>query len=381
MKLVIHDLSADKWHEIADRYPDCTVIYDNGTIRPCVGCFGCWNKKPGQCVVKDGYENMGSLIHHADEVIVISRYTYGGFSGFVKNVFDRSLAYVLPHFELVNGESHHKKRYEEEKPYTYIFYGHDISDEDKRSAIRYVNAVSTNMRTFVKDVQFIENQEEKTERKITSADKSDKIILLNASMRFKNGNSAKLALELQKLLKSENEIINLSQYLNNHEKLIGKLSDASKIVLCLPLYVDGLPSQMIRLMEDMERNYKGSSKKIYVLSNMGLYESRQLINLLSAVKKWCEIMDFAYCGALGVAAGELVGGFLEFSSIDRWPLRQINKGLIRLADAIDDSRSIEDTYTGTDTFPRWLYMAIANSGWARMGKKNGIRKKDLFRQL
>ena len=178
MKLVIHDLSADKWHEIADRYPDCIVISDNGTIRPCIGCFGCWNKDPGKCVVKDGYENMGYLIHHADEVVVISRYTYGGFSGFVKNVFDRSLAYVLPHFELVNGQSHHKKRYEEEKPYTYIFYGHDISDEDKRSAIRYVNAVSTNMRTFVKDVQFIENQEEKTERKITSADKSDKIILL-----------------------------------------------------------------------------------------------------------------------------------------------------------------------------------------------------------
>ena len=381
MKLVIHDLSADKWREIADQYPDCTVISDNGTIRPCIGCFGCWNQDPGKCVVKDGYENMGYLIHHADEVVVISRYTYGGFSGFVKNVFDRSLAYVLPHFELVNGESHHKKRYEEEKPYTYIFYGHDISDEDKDNAIRYVHAVSTNMRTFVKDVKFIETEEDKKERKIFYDNSSDKIILLNASMRFKDGNSAKLALELQKLLKSENEIINLSQYLNNHEELIGILSDASRIVLCMPLYVDGLPSQMIRLMEEMERNYRGSSKKIYVLSNMGLYESKQLVNLLSAVKKWCQIMEFEYGGALGVAAGELVGGFLEFSAIDRWPLRQIHKGLIKLAEAIDNDKSIEDIYTGTNSFPRWLYIAIANSGWARMGKKNGIRKKDLFRQL
>ncbi|MBR3252411.1 MAG: hypothetical protein IKF80_11960 [Erysipelotrichaceae bacterium] len=33
----------------------------------------------GQCVFKNSYENKNCLIHHADEVIVISRYTYGGF--------------------------------------------------------------------------------------------------------------------------------------------------------------------------------------------------------------------------------------------------------------------------------------------------------------
>ena len=48
------------------------------------GCFSCRSKTPGQCIVRDGYENMGALIHQADEVIVISRYTFGGFSVFVK---------------------------------------------------------------------------------------------------------------------------------------------------------------------------------------------------------------------------------------------------------------------------------------------------------
>ena len=202
MKLVIHDLSEEKWQEIADQYQDATIISDNDSIRPCVGCFGCWNKDPGKCVVKDGYENMGYLIHHADEVIVISRYTYGGFSGFVKNIYDRSLAYVLPHFEIVNGQSHHKKRYEENKPYSYIFYGNKISEEDKENAIRYVNAVSTNMRTYVKDVQFIEINEEENERNAITENKNDKVIILNASMRAKDGNGAKLSIELQKKLNS-----------------------------------------------------------------------------------------------------------------------------------------------------------------------------------
>ena len=381
MKLVIHDLNKEKWQKIADQYEGSTIISDDGTIQPCIGCFGCWNKTPGKCVIKDGYDDMGYLIHHSDEVVVISRYTYGGFSGFVKNVFDRCLGYVLPHFELVKGQSHHKKRYEEDKPYTFIFYGHDLSEEDRNDAIRYVNAVCTNMRTHVKDVQFIEEAEEPSQRTITKDKQSDKTVLLNVSMRSTNGNSARLARELQKMLKGETQIINLSQYLKNHEELMKILSDVSKIVLCMPLYVDGLPSQLIRLMERMEKEYKGTEKKIYVLTNMGLYESEQLINLLTAVRKWCSIMDFEYAGGLAIAAGELVGAFLEMSSIERWPLQDINEGMKKLAAAIDNDRSIEDIYRGVKMFPRFLYILIANSGWARMGRKNGLKKKDLFVRL
>ena len=86
MNLVIHDLKETEWEQIRPEYEGYEVISDQGTIHPCIGCFSCWNKTPGQCILRDGYENMGELIHHASEVVVISRYTYGGFSGFVKNV-------------------------------------------------------------------------------------------------------------------------------------------------------------------------------------------------------------------------------------------------------------------------------------------------------
>ena len=87
MNLVIHDLSEKEWNKIKADYEGWKVVSDNGNIGPCIGCFCCWRKTPGECVIKDGYENMGALIHHADEVVVISRYTYGGFSSFVKNAF------------------------------------------------------------------------------------------------------------------------------------------------------------------------------------------------------------------------------------------------------------------------------------------------------
>ena len=113
MNLLIHDLSLDKRHEAEEAYPGWKVICDDGAIRPCVGCFSCWNRTPGRCVIRDGYEDIGALFHRAEEVVVISRYTWGGFSGFVKNVFDRCLGYALPHFEVIDGETQHKKRYDE----------------------------------------------------------------------------------------------------------------------------------------------------------------------------------------------------------------------------------------------------------------------------
>ena len=381
MKLIIHDLAAEQWKKIKPEYEGWTVIADNGKIAPCCGCFGCWNRDPGRCVIKDVYENMGYLIHHAEEVTVISRYTYGGFSGFVKNVFDRSLGYVLPHFEIVGGESHHRKRYDEDRAFTFIFYGHHLSEEEKQSARRYVCAVAANMRTFVKDIVFREEGEKPAPVQRPQEENSGKILLLNASLRWREGNSAKLAAELGKKLDREYETVPLVKYRLDRTDFLPEMEQASSIVLCTPLYVDGLPSQLIRFMELCEKEYRGPAKRIYVLANMGLYENSQLVNLFEAVRQWCDSMGFTYCGGLGVSAGELVGGLMEFTKPGMWPTKPVMNGLTRLADAIRSGKCTANIYTGPDGFPRSLYIAIANSGWKRMAKKNGIRPQDLFRQL
>ncbi len=401
MRLVIHDLKDEIWSRIEAEYAPCTVVADNGSIRPCIGCFGCWNKDPGRCVIKDGYENMGYLVRHADEVVVICRYTYGGFSGFVKNVFDRCLGYVLPQFEIVVGESHHQKRYDENKPFTFIFYGHDLGQEEKAAAFRYVTAVCANFRAYVQKVVFRESamfaaddgQREndaaggsmpaEADVAARSADEasSGKVLLLNGSMRSKTGNSAILASRLSGLLKTESESAALKLYLGDMSGLLQSVESARALVLCLPLYVDGLPSQVIRFMEQSERAYCGVPKKVYLLANMGLYESRQLANLFSAVRQWCSVMGFAYGGGLGVSAGELVGTMMEHVRFGGWPTQQTARGLVRLASVIDEDGTMEDVFTQPSCFPRPLYIAIANAGWNRMAKQNGLKPADLYRQL
>ena len=381
--LVIHDLNSEEW--VSREYPGSRIVDAQGITHPCVGCFACWNRTPGRCVIKDGYDNMGSLIHHADEVIVISKYTYGGFSGPVKNVFDRCLGYVLPQFEVIDDETHHKKRYDEDKPFTFIFYGKTLTDEEKSSAGRYVQAVCTNIRGYVRDVIFRDDIPAVGKACAPASEPASsrsavcRTILLNGSMR--DGNSAKLARKLSERLGWRTELVDLRMHdLRDLSGIIGKLKTIETIVFCIPLYVDGLPSQVIRLMEAMEA-YRGRPKRIYVLANMGLYESRQLVNLFSAVRQWCSVMGYEYCGGLGISAGELLGTLMDVIPLGVGPTRRAAEGMNKLAEAIRDGCAVSDIYAEPYLFPRSLYIRIANSSWNRTAKQNGISPGDLYRRL
>lgn len=380
MKLLIHDLGRDKWRETEEAYPEWKVLRDNGAIRPCVGCFSCWNRTPGRCAIRDSYENIGALFHCAEEVVVISRYTYGGFSGFVKNVFDRCLGYALPHFEVVDGETHHKRRYDEDKPFSFIFYGHNLSEVEKDAARRYVKAVCVNVRCHVRSVDFRDCPEDSFRDRKASAVSLGKVVLLNGSMRV-NGNTARLSEKLIGQLKRECSSIALGKTLNDLPSLVDTMEEATDIVVCTPLYLDGLPSQVVRFMEAMRREYRGESKRIYVLANMGLYESRQLVNLFDAVRQWCGVMGFQYCGGLGVSAGELICVLMQHLPFNVGFTRSVARGIKQLAKAMDSGLPAEDIFAEPFCFPRWLYIRIANSGWQKTAKANGLKPEDLFRRI
>ena len=253
-------------------------------------------------------------------------------------------------------------------------------EEEKESAERYVTAVCANFRGSVKEVIFINDSTAASKREEQDIPEG-RTVLLNASMRSENGNSAVLARELAKGLQGEYEILDLKKYLNSMEDLMDAVEDASTVVLCMPLYVDGLPSQLIRLMELFETKYQGRSKRIYVLSNMGLYESRQLVNLFEAVRQWCLKMGFEYCGGLGVSAGELIGTLMQILPFNGWPSSRIAKGMSRLLEAVNSGTKTDDLYTEPYGFPRWLYLEIANRNWNILAKKNGLKPEDLYRKL
>ncbi|HWR18774.1 MAG TPA: flavodoxin family protein [Clostridia bacterium] len=162
MRLLITDIKDMQSNENSE----LKVITDNGTIRHCIGCFGCWIKTPGRCVIKDGYETTGEILGKCSELILISRCTYGGFSPFVKNVLDRAISYISPHFVLRSGELHHKRRYDNRLSLTAYFYGEDITDAEKETAQSLLKANALNFDAQVTKVLFFKTAEEAREAAI-----------------------------------------------------------------------------------------------------------------------------------------------------------------------------------------------------------------------
>lgn len=120
----------------------------------CIGCFGCWHRTPGECIIHDGFERTGAKLGHCDELIFVSKCVYGSLSPFCKMVLDRSISYVHPNFVKRRGEMHHKRRYDNVIQVTTHFYGEDLTDAEKETARKLMEANADNYDGFIKEVHF-----------------------------------------------------------------------------------------------------------------------------------------------------------------------------------------------------------------------------------
>lgn len=157
MRVILHDLTEKMWEKLHMELKEGDeVVSGSGKEKFCTGCFGCWLKTPGRCVIPDAFQCMGEKLAKAEELIIISRCSFGSYSSAVKNILDRSISYISPFFVIRKGEMHHKPRYKNSLTVSALFYGPDITDDEKETARRLVEANALNMNGRVGSVRFME---------------------------------------------------------------------------------------------------------------------------------------------------------------------------------------------------------------------------------
>ncbi len=150
----------DQWKQkLAGDSKTVVMIGDDGTIHHCIGCFGCWIKTPGKCVLKDRYNNIGMLIGNADSVSIVSKCTYGTYSPFIKNVLDRGISDSHPFFTRRDGEIHHVKRYENRPVMNYYIYG-ECSEDEKTTMLHTIQANIRNLDGITGQIRIAATKEE-----------------------------------------------------------------------------------------------------------------------------------------------------------------------------------------------------------------------------
>ena len=157
MNLIVSDLPREA---LCIREGDTLLTPESGGLAPCTGCFGCWIRTPGQCLIADAGQKTGALLGQARRLILVSRCIYGSYSVFVKRVLDRAISYVHPCFTFRYGEMHHRHRYENCLLISAYLYGDDLTTGECETARLLLRANAENLDGVVERVMFCRRSEE-----------------------------------------------------------------------------------------------------------------------------------------------------------------------------------------------------------------------------
>lgn len=103
-EIVINELEGSGWTVNP-------VVLRDTVIAGCRGCFRCWVKTPGVCVLDDSGRDVARMVISSDLTVFLTPVTFGGYSSELKKAVDRLIPLISPYFMKIDGEVHHRPRY------------------------------------------------------------------------------------------------------------------------------------------------------------------------------------------------------------------------------------------------------------------------------
>ncbi len=134
-----------------------------------------------------------------------------------------------------------------------------------------------------------------------------KTIFINCSPKKRFCASAYF-LFLQKLFTGGKKITEKLRTPADHERILEQLREAQAVVFGVPLYVDGVPSHVLRFMEKMEAFCKenGLRLSVYCIANNGFIEGKQNEPLMRVFENFCVRAGLSWGGGVGIGGGVML---------------------------------------------------------------------------
>ena len=134
-----------------------------------------------------------------------------------------------------------------------------------------------------------------------------KTVFINASPKKRFCASAYF-LFLQRLFVSGKKVTLKLRTPADHEAILKELDDALAVVFALPLYVDGVPSHVLRFLEKMETycKEKGLHLSVYCIANNGFIEGKQNEPLMQVMEHFCQRAGLTWGGGVGIGGGVML---------------------------------------------------------------------------
>lgn len=134
-----------------------------------------------------------------------------------------------------------------------------------------------------------------------------KTVFINASPKKRFCASAYF-LFLQRLFVRGKKVTRKLRTPADHDPILKELRDAQNVVFSLPLYVDGIPSHVLRFLEKMESFCKenGLHLRVCCIANNGFIEGKQNEPLMQHFENFCARAGLTWGGGVGIGGGVML---------------------------------------------------------------------------
>ncbi len=211
-----------------------------------------------------------------------------------------------------------------------------------------------------------------------------KIAMIDGSPKYTVSNSSRLLGKLEPMIHDNNEIVHyhLATKPFTEEQYL-ELCRMDILIFSFPLYVDGIPSHLLRMLVKLEDFMKADRQKpvtVYAIINNGFYEGKQNHIAVRILENWCLKSGITFGQGIGMGAGEMMDSVGNVP-LGHGPLKNLGAAYQSLSDSIRSRASGKPIYLSPN-FPKfaWKFSAI-HFFWNANARKNGLKKKDILRQL
>ncbi|MDR1159432.1 MAG: NAD(P)H-dependent oxidoreductase [Syntrophomonadaceae bacterium] len=202
-----------------------------------------------------------------------------------------------------------------------------------------------------------------------------KAVIINGSPKAQDSASELIAAYLQARLAqaADCSVCHAARY--SRDEIMRAFTGCNALIFVFPLYVDGIPSHLLRLLDEIQNSVAdvASGAAVYCVVNNGFYEAHQNAVALELMGNFCVRSGLRWGQGLGVGAG----GMIAAAPIGRGPLKNLGKALDALAENIRNNKTADNLFVKPN-FPKFLYNAAAHMSFRAQARKYGLKTKQLY---
>jgi hypothetical protein len=234
-------------------------------ITACIGCWNCWLKNPGRCVMKDQMAEFYPDYVNSDTVILLMDTAQGFINHQAKAFLDRTIPHYNPYIEIVDGECHHVARYKSYPDMVFFYDPEGLTSQEEQVIEDYLYRTAYHFKSkayrIVKDgdLQLRPLESRKAKRQavaFASVEQVDKLVIYNGSPRRSGSNSALILEKTVEALGDKVEIRDLKEGAK-WEGWAEAFKGEKNVMFFMPLYVHAMPSHVMAFIEKLQAS-KGS---------------------------------------------------------------------------------------------------------------------------